>query len=136
MQGILAGSIHKEVELRPSRNGKPFATFTIRENVNGKTRWWQAIAFSESAIEELRQLDAGSPVAVAGMVDAEIYAPAGSEGRINWRVTVDAVLSAYRKPKPKAERAARAVPRTGRAIAEASWAAPAMGGDDASDAPF
>jgi single-stranded DNA-binding protein len=79
MQGIIAGSIHKEVELRTSKNGSQFATFTIRESVNGKTRWVQCITFSETVIEALQELAAGAPVAISGEIDAEIYAPAGSE---------------------------------------------------------
>lgn len=61
----------------------------------------------------------GEPIAVGGEITAEIYAPAGSESRINWRVTVDAVLTA-RKPKAKPQEASRK-PRAanGRDCAEA-----------------
>jgi hypothetical protein len=133
MQGIIAGSTHKEVQLRTSKTGNPFATLTIRENVNGKPRWWQAIAFSEAAIDELRQLEAGAPVAVAGTIDAEVYAPAGSESRITWRVTVDAVLTAKAKRKPKdtpgepsgfRPASGRKDLVGGKTHAERSWAAP------------
>jgi hypothetical protein len=113
-RAIVSGALHKAAEERTSKNGNPFATFTIRENVNGSTRWWQAIAFSEIAIEALKELAVGDPIAVAGEIDAEIYAPAGSEGRISWRITADAVLSAKAKPKQ----------RTGREVADTSWAAP------------
>jgi len=63
-------------------------------------------------------LKVGEPIAVSGGIDAEIYAPAGSEGRISWKITADAILSAKAKPKPKAEQ------RAGREVAEASWVAP------------
>jgi hypothetical protein len=53
-RAILSGAVGKAAELRTSKNGNSFATLSIRENVNGSTRWWQAIAFSESTIEALR----------------------------------------------------------------------------------
>jgi Single-strand binding protein family len=98
-RAIVSGALHKAAELRTSKNGNQFATFTIRESLKGATRWWLAVAFSESTIEALKELAVGDPIAVAGDIDAEIYAPAGSESRISWRITADAVLSARAKPK-------------------------------------
>jgi single-stranded DNA-binding protein len=134
-RAVLSGAVGKAAELRTSKNGNPFATLSIRENVNGATRWWQAIAFSESAIEVLKEISVGEPIAVAGEITAEIYAPAGSESRINWRITVDAVLSARKPPKAKPESKSRKPkeakrdrgeaapePRPGRSIASKSWA--------------
>jgi hypothetical protein len=155
LRGIVIAAPHKAAEERTSKAGKPFATLTLRESVNGATRWWQAIAFSECAIEALKELSVGEPIAVCGEISAEIYAPAGSESRINWRVTIDAVLTA-RKVKPdgatrrpqaakgrrdRAEAAPSAAePRPGRSIAARSWAAPepvAAGGVPFDDAiPF
>jgi single-stranded DNA-binding protein len=141
LREIMIGAVGKAVDLRTSKNGKQFATFPIRENVNGATRWWQAIAFSESAIAVLTELSIGEPIAVAGEITAEVYAPAGAESRVNWRVTVDAVLSARkvktegasRKPKEangrdraqasSARRQAEAS-NTARSLASKSWAAP------------
>ena len=147
LRAILSGAVGKAAELRTSKNGNSFATLSIRENVNGATRWWQAISFTESAIEVLKEISVGEPIAVAGEITAEIYAPAGSEGRINWRVTIDAVLSA-RKVKPEgatrkpqaakrdraeasSARQAEASNTGGRALAAASWASPSplMNGD-------
>jgi len=133
VRAIVSAALYK-VDFRTSRNGNPFAIFTLRENVNGVTRWWQAISFSETAIETLKEMAAGEPIAVSGTVDAEIYAPAGSDSRINWRVTVDSVLSAAKAKHKRKERSAehpapaRNVPADGRSIAAASWAAPEGGG--------
>jgi single-stranded DNA-binding protein len=130
-RAIMSGAVGKTAELRTSKNGTPFATLSIRENVNGATRWWQAICFSESAIEVLKELAVGEPIAVAGEISAEIYAPAGAESRINWRITVDAVLSARkpegasRKPKEAKGRDRAEASNTGRSIASRSWASPA-----------
>src|ERR1700733_9687459 len=103
LRAILSGAVGKAAEFRTSKNGNSFATFPIRENVNGATRWWQGISFSESAIEVLKELSVGEPIAVCGEISAEISAPAGAESRINWRVTVDAILSARKPPKAKPE---------------------------------
>ena len=138
---IVSGAVGKPAEIRTSKNGNTFATFSVRESVNGSTRWWQAIAFNESVIEAVKELSVGEGLAVAGEITAEIYAPAGGESRINWRVTVDGALSA-RKPEakdkrdgksvddaPKSIRAARTTPADGKAHADRSWAAPQTGGD-------
>jgi single-stranded DNA-binding protein len=100
LRAILSGAVGKAAELRTSKNGNPFARLSIRESHNGATRWWQAIAFSERAIEVLKETSVGEPIAVTGEITAEIYAPAGSESRINWRISVDGILSA-RKVKPE-----------------------------------
>jgi single-stranded DNA-binding protein len=147
LRAILSGAVGKAAELRTSKNGNSFATLSIRENVNGATRWWQAIAFSESAIEVLKEMSVGEPIAAAGEITAEIYAPAGSEGRINWRVTIDAVLSARkvklegatRKPQAAKGRGVRAEASSARQAentggAAASWASPSPLMND--DIPF
>jgi hypothetical protein len=97
---VLTATLHKPAETRKSKNGNEYITFTLRENNGGLTRWWQAISFSERAIEILREISAGEPVAVAGEFNAETYAPAGAEARVNLRIVIDGVLTA-RKPKQK-----------------------------------
>jgi single-stranded DNA-binding protein len=126
LRAILSGAVGKAAEIRTSKNGNPFATLSIRENVNGATRWWQAIAFSESAIEVLKEISVGEPIAVAGEITAEIYEPAGSEGRINWRVTIDTVLSARKvKPEGTTRKPQAAKGRRDRAEASSAWQAEA-----------
>jgi hypothetical protein len=98
-RAIISGALSKAPQTKISRAGKPYAVATIREGTGERVRWWQAIAFSEIAIEALKEMAVGDPIAAAGEIDAEIYAPAGSDSRISWRITVDAVLSARAKPK-------------------------------------
>jgi hypothetical protein len=117
-RGIVSGVLHKVAEERTSKNGNPFATFTLRESLNGSTRWWRAVAFAEDSIAAVLSMKAGDPIAVSGEFDCELYAPPGGESRLSWKITADAVLTARAKPKPKAEQ------RTGRAVADASWAVP------------
>jgi hypothetical protein len=99
-RAIVTGALHKAAEIRTSKNQNQFAVFTLRENVNGTTRWWQGIAFAETVIETLKAMAVGEPVSVAGELSAELYAPNGGEPRVNLRVTADAVLTA-RKPQQK-----------------------------------
>ena len=69
------------------------------ENVNGNARWWRVISFVEDVLDALKGArGSGSPISVAGEIDAEIWSPSGGEARINWRLTCDALLS------PKAKR--------------------------------
>jgi putative DNA primase/helicase len=106
-RAIVLAYLDKTAEFRTSKNGNQFATFAIRENVNGKTRWWRVISFSEDVIDALKEMAPGSPISVAGEIDAEIWSPPSGEARINWRLTCDAVLRADGKRKPRAERAGR-----------------------------
>ena len=92
-RAIVSGVLFKAPIEKASKAGKPFATFPICENHNGATRWGQAIAFSESAIEALKDISVGEPITVAGEITAEIYAPGSSESRINWRITVSTVVT-------------------------------------------
>jgi hypothetical protein len=145
-RAIVSGVLFKAPVQRISKTGNRFATFSIRENVNGATRWWQAITFNENEIESLKAMTPGEPIAACGEISAEIYSPAGAESRINWRVTVDAILSDRKPPKAKPERTGRkrkevsgldrAEPANtgGGALAAASWASPSPLMND--DIPF
>ena len=89
--------------------------FTLREKVNGSTRWWRVVAFDEASIAAVLSMKVGEPIAVSGEFSAELWTPeGGGEPRLSWKITADAVLSAKAKPKQ----------RTGREVADTSWAAP------------
>jgi hypothetical protein len=123
-RAIVSGTLHKAAEERTSKAGNPFATFTIRENVNGSSRWWRAVAFDDAVIEAIRSIQTGEPIALGGEIDCGLWTPEdGREPRLNWKVTADAVLTAKPKRKPKAA--------SGRETAASSWAAPDTGGEDA-----
>jgi single-stranded DNA-binding protein len=100
-RAIVTGSLHKGVEERTSKNGNPFATFTICETVNGATRWFRAVAFSELVIAAVRSLQAGEPLSVAGELDAEVYAPDAGSPRVSWSIRVDGALTAQPQRKSK-----------------------------------
>lgn len=131
-RAIISGALHKAAKEHTSKAGKQFVTFTLRENVNGTTRWWGAIAFDEAVIAAVLSMEIGEPFAGAGAIDAEIYAAAGSESRINWRITVDAVLSARTKAK-REETKHKPKEANGRDRAGASWASPSA---SAGSVPF
>jgi Single-strand binding protein family len=133
-RAIVLRSLDKPADFRTSKNGNQFATFSIRENANGKARWWLVITFTEDVLDALKELAPGSPISIAGEIDAEIWSSPGGEARINWRLTCDALLSAKIKRRPKAEKPLGSSDRrSGRDVASASWAAPTVGGSDASD---
>jgi hypothetical protein len=93
-----------------SKAGNPYASATVREGSGEATRWRKVFVFNEADRGNLALVD-GEPIAVAGEFDAEIYAPAGGEARVTWRIRADAVLSVK---KPKARKSARAVPLNNR----------------------
>jgi len=104
-RAIVPGVVFRAPEAKTSKAGKRYVVATIREGTGDALRWWKGIAFSESAAEALLEIRAGEPVGVAGAIDAELYTPAGGEARISFKVTVDAVLSAKAKPKPRTKQA-------------------------------
>ena len=75
----------------------------------------EGLRINEFAIEEILRLCVGEPIAVSGEFDCALWTPeGGGESRLSWKITADAVLSAKAKPKQ----------RTGREVADTSWAAP------------
>jgi hypothetical protein len=130
---IVSGLLFKAPVSKTSKTGKPYVLATMREGSGERVRWWKCFAFSEAPIEELLRLGDGDPIAVAGEIDADVYAPEGSDPRVNWRVTADTVMSA-RKPKAKPE-GTKHTPKeaTGRDRAGSSWASPSA---SAGSVPF
>lgn len=106
MYAIVAGFVDKAAERRTAKNGNPYAICTIREPVrHAEPRWWNCIAFGQKAIDDLEKLNVGDPVAASGEASAETYKPhkpTGPEARINWRLTLEGVLSAG-PAEPKGE---------------------------------
>jgi single-stranded DNA-binding protein len=140
MRAIVSGAVFKAPLEKTSAAGRSYVLATIVEKIGDKKRWIKAFIFNEAACAEVRRLGDGDPIAVAGEIDADVYAPDGGEPRVNWRVTVDAVLSARKPTKAKANgesfkpRAKRGV--SAASIASKSWAAPAVGGARDDSIPF
>ena len=75
----------------------------------------RVVAFDEASTAAVLSMKVGEPIAVSGEFSAELWTPeGGGEPRLSWKITADAVLSAKAKPKQ----------RTGREVADTSWAAP------------
>jgi hypothetical protein len=106
-RAVIAGSLHKPVEMRTSKAGKPYATFTACESVNGSRRFWRGVAFDEAAIAALKELPAGSPIALGGELDCEIYRPENAEPKLSWSLKVDGVLTASKLKSAARETATR-----------------------------
>jgi hypothetical protein len=140
-RAIVSGVLLRAPVSETSKAGKSYVVATVREGSGETARWWKVFVFSESAIEEILRLGDGEPIAIAGEFDCELYAPPGGESRLSWKITADAVLSGRAKPKPKAQKttagASPSQPRSARAVAATSWAAPTLGGaHDGDGIPF
>jgi hypothetical protein len=109
-RALVVGALQKAAELRTSKAGKPYATFTACESVNGSRRFWRGVAFDEAVIAVLKDLPAGSPLALGGELDCEIYRPENAEPKLSWSLKVDGVLTAS---KPKSAARSSAAPDTG-----------------------
>jgi hypothetical protein len=124
-RAIVFRTRHKAAEERTSKARKPFATFIVRESVNGTTRYWSGVAFDEAVITTIRTTRVGDPISVAGEINVDLWAPRdGREPRLNWSIRVDGVLTAQPQRKPKAATRSRDAP-SDRAIDDAfprGWA--------------
>jgi hypothetical protein len=119
-----------------SKAGKAYVRASARDGKGPDAKYWTVFVFSETAIEALESITVGEAFAASGPFEATIWAPEGREPRVNLTLTADAILTA-RKPKAKTEGSSRkpkeangrdraeALNTGGRALAAASWAAPA-----------
>ena len=58
------------------------------------------VAFDEASIAAVLSMKVGEPIAVSGEINAELWTPEdGSEPRLSWKITADAVLTARRRGK-------------------------------------
>jgi single-stranded DNA-binding protein len=125
---LLTGTLHKPPDRKVSKNGNGYIIATIREETGQSTRYWKAFIFDEACIATVEQLGAGSPLSVAGRLEASVWTPDGKEPRVSFSVTVDGVLSARappRKEKTNPNLGASANQKSpGREFADRSWAAP------------
>lgn len=103
MRAIVSGALARDPEEKTSKSGNAYVLATIREGSGDRARWVRCFVFGDEACAAVLTLKAGDPIAVAGEIDAEIYAPAGAEPRVSWSAKVDAVLTARRSRKAKAE---------------------------------
>jgi len=115
-RAIVSGVLWRAPAVKTSKSGKEYVVATIRSGSGENVRWWSCLVFSASAIEGIAELAEGEPIAVAGEFDVEIYAAAGGDSRLSWKIIADAVLTARRKPK--AEPTARAKPPPKRPLAD------------------
>ena len=74
-RALVNGALHKAAEERTSKAGTRFSTFTLREKVNGSTRWWSVVAFDEASIAAVLSMKVGEPIAVSGEFSAELWTP-------------------------------------------------------------
>lgn len=100
-----SGVLHKPPTRRTSKNGRAYLIASVRDGNGPDAKWWTVFVFSEFAIEELEALVEGDAIAASGSFEASIWAPEGREPRVNLSLTADAILSAHRKPKPRAAKA-------------------------------
>ena len=120
---LIAGRLHGEPTTRPTRNGGVVTFFKLKVANGNAIEWWDVAAFSEEARETLDGLGEGDAVSAVGVVRTELFEFKG-EQRIKRSLTANRVLALKPAIKPPEEKR----PKTGREVADASWAAPRRGG--------
>jgi hypothetical protein len=125
--GLISGRLVGEPATRPTRNGGTVNFFKLKVTNGSAIEWWEVAAFGEKAMEELEGLREGDAVSAAGVVHSELFEFKG-EKRIKRSLTAHRVLALRTTAArlPDEERS-----RTGRDVAEASWAAPQKRGGGA-----
>ena len=116
LRAIITGSLSKAPIEKTSSKGDAYLIASVRDGSGDATRYISAFIFAEDAIETVRSLQVGEPISVARELTVELKEWSG-ETKLNWSIRADAVLSARAKHKPKAKQ------RTGREVADTSWAA-------------
>jgi len=120
-RAIVSGVLFRAPAEKTTKTGRRFIFATIRESGGDVTRWWKTFIFNEGAIEEILRIGDGEPIAVAGEFDCELYAPAGGQSRLSWKITADTVLTAKAKPKSLKKEASPAKIAPSKAGAPALW---------------
>jgi single-stranded DNA-binding protein len=99
---LVSGRLWREPERKTSRDGKSYASATIRDGHGDDAQWWKLLTFSETATEELLSLHDGDGVAASGSFKAEIY-DRGGGARISLTIFADRLISARRQKREKAQ---------------------------------
>jgi single-stranded DNA-binding protein len=124
---LIAGRLHGEPTTRPTKNGGIVTFFKLKVANGSATEWWDVAAFSEKAREQLEGLGEGDAVSAVGVVHVEMFEFKG-EQRIKRGLTADRVLALKNRHQAAG---GETRPRTGREVADASWAAPQRRGGGA-----
>jgi hypothetical protein len=118
---LLSGVLDKAPVRMTSKAGKTYLRACVKAGNGPDAKRWTIFVFSETAVEALEAITVGEAFAASGPFEANTWAPEGREPRVNLTVTADAILTGH---KPK-NRVAKSTKANGRAVAAASWAAPA-----------
>jgi single-stranded DNA-binding protein len=126
---LITGKLVGEPTTRSTRTGGDVTFFKLKVASGNRLEFWSVATFSDTAREELAGLNEGDALSAVGELQVEIYEWKG-ETRINFKLTADRILAL--RPKPKARQAHKELPpRTGRAVAAASRAAPSRNDNQA-----
>jgi single-stranded DNA-binding protein len=99
---LISGKLFREPERKTSRDGKVYASATVRDGHGDDAQWWKLSTFSETAAEELLSLHDGDGIAASGSFKAEIY-DRGGGARIALTIFADRVISAKRQKRERAQ---------------------------------
>ena len=77
----------KAVELKTSKSGKPFATFSAVIGEGESKKFIRCACFGETAEKVAAQLAIGGKVYVEGTLEPSIWQPPNGEPRLNLNVT-------------------------------------------------
>jgi single-stranded DNA-binding protein len=101
-QVLVQGTLFHSPEQRTGKtSGKNFVAATIKVRDGEAAQFWQVLAFSAEAQNELLRLDDGDALSVQGGLRAEAYEK-GGEPRVSLTVLADAVLP-LRRPRKRQE---------------------------------
>jgi hypothetical protein len=129
---LISGRLSGEPTTRLTRNGGEVTFCKVKVASGNRIEFWSVAIFSDAAREELAGLSYGDALSAVGELRVETYEWKG-ETRIALKLTADRVLALKRTVARLKHTSAKDPPdktlnASGRALAAASWVAPAEGG--------
>lgn len=96
---VIGGTLIRDPVERTTREGKPFATATMRVPAGADALFIGVTAFGETAAARLMQMRAGGTVAACGTLEQTTWTGKDGAERVGWRLTASEILSAYSATK-------------------------------------
>jgi len=89
---LIAGKIHGEPVVKPTRTGGEFTAFKLRVANGNTVEWWSVTTFDEAARREVATLHDGDAISAVGALSVETYEAKDGSTRIAFRLTADRIL--------------------------------------------
>lgn len=93
---LIQGRIRGSVTLKPTQQGKDYAIFRLSTtDKNGEPLLCGCVTFDAAAVEAVKRLESGDPVAVSGEASLNAWCDRAGVNRLGLDVLVRQIMSPY-----------------------------------------